>query len=317
MPKPIMIMGIFAADLAFTVTTLPTWGETVLGSEFVLGPGGKGSNQAVAAARLDGNIFFMTKVGSDMFGEIARRTHREAGVSTKYILEAEGHSTGAAAIMVDTNAGDNAIVVTPGAANMLTCAEIDGAKDQIAASACFMTQLELSLDLVEHGLRVARSVGVPTILNPAPACDLSDEFLALCDYATPNEVEAKYLTGIPISTLKEAERAADALLGRGVKNVILTLGARGAFVKNAEISQHVPAFQIGPVVESTGAGDAFNGGLAVGLSEGMDLLEATRFGCATAGISVTRRGTAPSMPRRYEVDAVICGTSGTLQNQPR
>jgi ribokinase len=303
--KPIMIMGIFAADLTFSVKSLPTWGETVLGSEFVLGPGGKGSNQAVAAARLGGNIYFLTKVGTDMFGEIARRTHREAGVSTEFILEAQGRSTGAAAIMVDTKAGDNAIVVTPGAANMLTCAEIDQAKDQIAASACFMTQLELSLDLVEHGLRVARSVSVPTILNPAPACECSDDFLALCDYVTPNEVEATRLTGVPVSTLEAAEQAADVLLIRGVKNVILTLGARGAFVKNSKISQHVPAFQAGPVVESTGAGDAFNGGLAVGLSEGMDLVEATRFGCATAGISVTRRGTAPSMPRREEVDAII------------
>lgn len=303
--KPIMIMGIFAADLAFSLTALPVWGETVLGSEFVLGPGGKGSNQAVAAARLGGNIYFLTKVGSDMFGEIARRTHREAGVSTKFILEAQGYSTGAAAILVDTKAADNAIVVTPGAANMLTRGEIDQAKDQIAASACFMTQLELSLDLVEHGLKVARSVGVPTILNPAPACECSDEFLSLCDYITPNEVEAKYLTGLPIDSLDEAERAADALLKRGVKNVILTLGVRGAFVRNARMAQHVPAFQIGPVVETTGAGDAFNGGLAVGLSEGLDLLEATRLGCATAGISVTRRGTAPSMPKREEVDAVL------------
>lgn len=307
-PRPIMIMGVFAVDLAFQVKSLPTWGETVLGSQFVIGPGGKGSNQAVAAARLGGNVRFLTKVGKDMFSEIAHRTHREAGVSTDFILEADGYATGAAAIILDEKSGENAIVVTPGAANALTPDDIDRAKEATASSACFMTQLELSLNLVEYGLKAARSVGVPTILNPAPACECTDDFLSLCDYATPNEVEAMYLTGVRIETLDDADRAASVLLRRGVRNVILTLGPRGAFIKNTSLTQHVPAFHVGPVVESTGAGDAFNGGLAVGLSEGMDIVNATRFGCAVAGISVTRRGTAPSMPYRHEADALMAKT---------
>lgn len=310
--KPIMIMGVFAVDLAFSVKSLPTWGETVLGSEFVIGPGGKGSNQAVAAARLGGNVCFLTKVGKDMFSEIAYRTHREAGVSTEFILEAAGQTTGAAAIILDEKSRENAIVVTPGAANALTFDDIDHAKERIASASCFMTQLELSLNLVEYGLRVARSVGIPTILNPAPACDCTDAFLSLCDYATPNEIEAMALTGVRIETLDDADRAATALLRRGVRNVILTLGPRGAYIKNAELTQYIPAFHAGPVVESTGAGDAFNGGLAVGLSEGMDIIDATRFGCAVAGISVTRQGTAPSMPHRHEVDSLM---ARVLMNQ--
>lgn len=303
--RPIMIMGVFAVDLAFSVKSLPAWGETVLGSEFVIGPGGKGSNQAVAAARLGGNVCFLTKVGKDMFSEIAHRTHREAGVKTDFILETKDHATGAAAIILDEKSGENAIVITPGAANALTPEDVDRAEETIASSACFMTQLELSLGIVEYGLKVARKAGVPTILNPAPACDCSDGFLSLCDYATPNEMEAMALTGVRIESLDDADRAASALLRRGVRNVILTLGPRGAFIKNDDQVQHIPAFRAGPVVESTGAGDAFNGGLAVGLSEGMDIVTATRFGCATAGISVTRRGTAPSMPYRHEVDALL------------
>jgi ribokinase len=154
---------------------------------------------------------------------------------------------------------------------------------------------------VEYGLRTARELGVPTILNPAPACVLDDSIFQLCDYITPNESEAATLTGCSVETLEEAERAADLLIARGVRNVILTLGARGALVKTPNITQHVAAFAVGKVVETTGAGDAFNAGLAVALSEGLDVVEAARFGCAVAGISVTRHGTAPSMPKRHEV----------------
>ncbi len=303
--RPITIMGIFAIDLAFPVKRLPTWGETVPGSGFALGPGGKGSNQAVAAARLGGEVHFLTKVGADMFGEIARRTYIEAGVGTSFMSETKEYATGAAAIILDEKTGENAIIVTPGAANALTFAEIDQARNQIASSACFMTQLELSMRLVQYGLQVARSLNVPTILNPAPACECTDAFLSLCDFITPNEIEAEALTGFSVASLDQAERAADALMQRGVGNVVLTLGSRGAFVKNAQIAQHIPAFEAGPVVETTGAGDAFNGGLAVALSEGMNIVEATRFGCAVAGISVTRRGTAPSMPMRTEVDELM------------
>jgi ribokinase len=299
--KPITIMGIFAVDLTFLTKSLPVWGETVLGSGFRLGPGGKGSNQSVAAARLGATVYFISKVGNDNFGDIASKTLETEGVDTRFLTRSSEDATGAAAIIIDEASGENAIIVTPGAANTLSPHEIDLARDQIRESALFMTQLELPVALVEHGLKTARELGVPTVLNPAPACELNDSIFPLCDYMTPNESEAATLTGCSVETLQDAERAADVLIARGVRNVILTLGARGALVKTASISQHVAAFNAGKVVETTGAGDAFNAGFAVALSEGLDVVEAARFGCAVAGISVTRHGTAPSMPKRSEV----------------
>jgi ribokinase len=158
-------------------------------------------------------------------------------------------------------------------------------------------------------LKLAHNLGVQTILNPAPALRLPESIFPLCDYLTPNESEAAALTGLPVTNIAEAERAAEALLARGVRNVILTLGAQGALVKNASLAERVPAMDAGPVVETTGAGDAFNGGFAIALAEGRELIAAVRFGCAVAGISVTRRGTAPSMPTRTEVDALLKASS--------
>jgi len=168
-----------------------------------------------------------------------------------------------------------------------------------------VTQLEVPIRAVERGLELARASGVPTIFNPAPAAEFPERLYALCDYLTPNEIEAAALNCRPVRDINDADHAADILLARGAGNVIITLGAQGAFVKNARIAAHVPAFDAGPVLETTGAGDAFNGALAVGLSEGLPLVEAARLGCATAGISVTRFGTALAMPTRAEVDALL------------
>ncbi len=306
--KPLVIMGIYVADVTFRTPSMPVWGETILGTTFKLGPGGKGSNQSVAVARLGSKIFFIAKIGKDPFGQMARDMYSTEGVDARFVLSTAEHSTGAAAIIVDDKRGENAIIVTPGAGNDLTTAEVDAARDQLSGAAAFLTQLELPIGIVEHGLRLARSLGVPTILNPAPVCALSDEMLQLCDYLTPNETEAEGLTGRKIVTIEDAEKAADILLDRGVGTVVLTIGARGALVKNAKIVQHVPAFEAGPVVDTTGAGDAFNGGFAVALAEGLDVVEAVRMGCAVAGISVTRPGTAPSMPTRIELDQLLAGT---------
>ncbi len=303
--KPITIMGIFVADVTFRTRSMPVWGQTLLGTSFMLGPGGKGSNQTVAAARLGGHVYFISKIGDDAFGKMAGDMYTAEHVDMSFVVCSREHSTGAAAIIVDDLKGENAIIVTPGAANALTSAEIDRAREQIRVSSLFLTQLELPLPIVEHGLKLARSLGVPTILNPAPACAISDSLLKICDYLTPNETEAEELTGQSIKTLEDAERAADALLARGVGAVVLTLGERGALVKGGGVNEHVPAFQAGAVVDTTGAGDAFNGGLAVALAEGLDLVSAVRMGCAVAGISVTRPGTAPSMPSRAEVDALL------------
>jgi ribokinase len=305
--KPITVMGIFVVDLAFRTKTLPVWGETVMGAGFRLGPGGKGSNQSVAAARLDGKVFFVSKVGEDNFGDMAQKTYETEGIDTRFLIRTHEGTTGAAGIIVQESSGENAIIVVPGAANALTREEIDRARDQIAQSAVFLTQLELPVPIVEYGLQAARAHGVATILNPAPACALDDSLFALCDYITPNESEAATMTGLPVASVADAEKAANSLLARGVRNVILTRGAQGALVKTRSITEYVDAFDAGPVVDTTGAGDAFNGGFAVALSEGLNVVDATRFGCVVAGLSVTRHGTAPSMPRRAEVDKLLAG----------
>jgi ribokinase len=195
--------------------------------------------------------------------------------------------------------------VVPGACFELTPEEVERARKLIAGALVFVTQLELSLPTVEYGLNLAHSAGVPTILNPAPGCKLPETIFPFCDYMTPNESEAEVLTGIRVASLESAELAADALLARGVRNAVITLGAQGVLVKNASVRQHIPAFFAGEVVETTGAGDAFNGGFAVALAEKKDVAEAARFGCAVAAISVTRPGTAPSMPFRREIDDLL------------
>jgi ribokinase len=301
----IAILGIFVADVAFRTPRNPAWGETVIGSGFKLGPGGKGSNQAVAAARLGGSVGFISKIGKDTFGDLARRMYAEEGIDTAHLYETDDHATGAAAIIIDEVRGENAIIVYPGACNHLTPAEVDLARDAIGRSAAFMTNLELPVPVVMRGLEIAHELGVPTIFNPAPAVPVPPSIFALCDYVTPNESEAAGLTGLPVASLAEAERAANALIAKGARNVVMTLGEKGALVKNAKLTERVPALVAGPVIETTGAGDAFNGGFAVALSEGRDLMAAAEFGCVVAGISVTRPGAAASMPSRGEVDGVM------------
>jgi ribokinase len=302
--KFVTVMGSYVADMAFRTEKLPAWGETYMGKEFRLGPGGKGSNQAVAAARAGARVSFISKLGRDALGDIARQTYREEGIDTRHLLDTEA-ATGAAAIILDAKSGENAIIVVPGACFGLTPEEVAEARDLIAESAVFLTQLELALPTVGFGLELAHSLGVTTILNPAPGCELRDSVYPNCDFLTPNESEAEVLTGIRVRSVDDAERAADALLGRGVGTVVVTLGAQGALVKNRTLREHVAAVDAGSVLETTGAGDAFNGGFAVALAEGRAIVDAVLFGCAVAGISVTRAGTAPSMPRRGEVDRLL------------
>ncbi|MGA3009885.1 MAG: ribokinase [Terracidiphilus sp.] len=301
--KWVTVLGSFVADLAFRTHRIPVWGETLLGSEFKLGPGGKGSNQAVAAARAGGRVSFISKLGLDPFGDMARALYKSEGIDTQFLFKTQS-ATGAATIIIDASKGENAIIVVPGACFEVTAEEVDQARSLIAGSSIFVAQLELPLAVVEHGLALAHSLGVPTILNPAPAAPLPESIYQHIDYITPNESEAAALTGISVSTVADAEKAADAFLARGVPNAIITLGAQGVFVKNADVRAHVPGVNAGKVVETTGAGDAFNGSFAVALSEGMGLVEAARFACAAAGISITRPGTAPSMPTRPEIDAL-------------
>ncbi len=306
----VAILGIFVADLAFTAERLPVMGETLMGQGFRLGPGGKGSNQAVAAARAGGDVAFITRIGGDAFGGVALKAWREAGVETANVVTDPERPTGAAFIFVSSKNGDNAIIVEPGAAGALSPADALAARDAIIGAKVFVTQLEQPIPAAQAALKIARDAGVVTLMNPAPAAELADNFLALCDYVTPNETEAATLTGLTVETPGEARAAADALLKRGVKAVVMTLGARGALYHDGAVSELVPAYAVGKVVDTTGAGDAFAGGFAVALAEGRPPLDAVRFGCATAGISVTKPGTAPAMPSRAEIEVLIAKGSG-------
>ena len=306
MSKSISILGIFVADLTFRTERMPNKGETYIGNSFKLGPGGKGSNQAVAACRAGAETMFITKIGKDTFGEMAMKLYADEGINSKYVWEIPDMSTGAASIVVNEETGDNAIIVVPGAADAMVPDDLDTAEAGIADCAFFMASLEVPIPVMQHGLEVAKRNGVPTILNPAPAAILPDEVYGLSDYFTPNETEAAILAGIPVVTIEDAEEAAKIFLQRGIDTVVITLGEKGAYVRNSVINQHVPAFDMGgKVLETTGAGDAFNGGFAYALAEGMSLIEAVRFGSATAAISVTRLGTAPAMPVNSEIQDLL------------
>jgi ribokinase len=305
MAKKILVLGSFVADAAFRAARMPRWGETLMGSGFALGPGGKGSNQAVAAARAGAEVQMLSRLGEDAFGRLARDTWAADGIDAS-LTENCATATGSAVIMIDEVSGENAIIVVPGACFTLRPKDVEAAREAIRSAGVLLTQLELPLDTVEAGLRSAREAGVRTILNPAPAQSLSDEMLGLADFLIPNESEAALLTGMPVETKAQAAAAAKVLMGRGARCVIVTLGAQGALVcVEGEVAQLVEAFYAGPVLDTTGAGDGFCGGFAAALSEGRSVLEAARFGCATAGISVTRAGTAPSMPRREEILALL------------
>ena len=300
----IVILGIFVADTAYRADRQPKMGETILGTSFVLGPGGKGSNQAVAASMAGGNVTFISRLGKDAFAEIARATWAKAGVKSAITEDAESY-TGAAYIFLENATGNNAIIVAAGAAGRISVEDVEANRALIEGAKVFITQLEQPIPAAKRALEIARAAGVRTILNPAPAAELDDALLALCDIVTPNESETESLTGLPVTTIPEAEAAARALLARGVGACLITLGERGALYVDRNRSFHVPVISAGKVLDTTGAGDAFNGGFAVALTEGRDVADAVRFGCATAGISVTRSGTAPAMPARAEIDALL------------
>jgi len=300
----VAILGIFVADLAFRAGRMPAIGETIAGTGFKMGPGGKGSNQAVAAARVGANVTFISKIGRDDFGRVALDTWQREGITTS-VAQSDTDPTGAAFIYVNDKTGENAIIVVPGAASTITAADVERSADAIRNAAVFVTQLEQPIPAAMRGLEIAHAAGVATIFNPAPAEPVPDAIYPFCDYVTPNESEASLLTGVKVVSLDDARRAGDVFLGKGVRAALITLGENGALLHSRSASLHVPAFNAGPVVETAGAGDAFNGGFAAALARGDTPETAARFGCAVAGISVTRPGTAPSMPTLAEVKALL------------
>ena len=304
----VTVLGIYVADLVFFGQKIPQAGETVLGNNFVVGPGGKGSNQAVAASKAGVKTHFISKIGDDQFGRMAIEMYDEAKVDYSNVSISEDHSTGAAAIMVDEVTGANAINVYPGASGAMTKKDIDDAEPAIRNSKIFLTQLEAPKETVMYALKKASDLGVTTILNPAPAACIDKSVLPLIDYFTPNEIEASFYVNHKVETPDDARKAAQSLLDMGIKNVVITLGERGSFFANAHEAFFCPVATLKtPVVDTTGAGDAFNAGLAVGLAENMSVREAMAFASATAGLSTTKIGTAKAMPNREQIEECLGG----------
>lgn len=299
--KPIVVVvGSSNMDLVCKSERIPVVGETILGGDFLMVPGGKGANQAVAAAKLGAEVFFIARLGDDIFGAKSLENFKNVGLNAKHVLRTSDAPSGVALIMVDEK-GNNSIVVAPGANSKLSAEDIEKARADIASAGALVAQLEVPLETIEHAADLVKSSNVPFVLDPAPARELSDELLQKVDVLTPNETEARILTGIDVTGENSARRASEKLLGRGVKTVILTMGKDGFLLTDSDQSQFVSAQKI-DAVDSTAAGDAFTGALAVGIAEGKSLLDAALFANYVAALSVTKMGAQSSMPAITEVE---------------
>ena len=301
--KSISVLGIFVADIIFFGKNIPEVGETVLGNKYVIGPGGKGSNQAVAAAKAGGSTFFISKIGDDQFGEMAKKIYDEVGVDYSKVIISKEHLTGAAGILINEK-GENSINVVPGASGTLTIDDIDRSLDIIKNSSIFLTQLEAPKEVVFYALKKAKENNISTILNPAPAADIDPEIFPLIDFFTPNEIEASYYVNNEVKNQEDAKKASKHMLEMGIKNIIITLGDKGAYFASKNEEFYVDALKL-KVLDTTGAGDAFNGALAVALIEDKNMKEAVNFANLAAGLSTTKIGTANSMPSRSEIDKIF------------
>ena len=304
-PARICVVGSLNTDLTFRTARLPKPGETVRASEFHIGQGGKGANQAVMAARLGAQVTMVGRVGRDAFGDATLRHITREGIDTVYIKEDVNAPSGTAAIIVDDEAR-NCILVVPGANGTLTPQDVCDAESAIRSARVLLCQLEVPTESVLEAFRIARAAKVRTILNPAPAADLPGELLRLTDICVPNEPELELLAEISVRTMEEIERAARRIIDRGPPTVLVTLGERGVLIVTEDASEHVPAFPMDPV-DTTGAGDAFIGALAVFLAEDRILLEAVRWASAAAALSVTKLGAQASFPSRADVEGLFVG----------
>jgi len=299
----IVVVGSSNTDMVVRSQKIPSPGETILGSEFDIIQGGKGANQAVAAARAGSKVSFIARVGNDDFGKTAVSGYKKDHINTDHIINDPLYPTGVAIILVDENTGQNSIVVAPGANGQLSVPDIDKAEDEIAHAKVVLMQLEVPLEVIRHTLSLAQKYGVKTILNPAPAQALSDDILRSVDIITPNETEAELLTGMKLTNTETIIRAADFLLQKVNEAVIITLGSNGVYfkLKNGE-EAFVTTTKV-DVVDTTAAGDVFNGYFATAVSEGMDFQSAIRLANQAAAVSVTRKGAQPSIPLLHEINA--------------
>jgi len=299
----ISVLGIFVADISFFGKNIPSVGETILGDSYNIGPGGKGCNQAIAIARLGGKVSFISKLGKDDYGKLALDTLKKNRIDTSQIIEKEGLQTGVAGIMVDKNTGKNAINVITGAPSTLTNEDIKDKIEIIKKSKIFLTQLEIPKEVTLNCLKIAKENNVLTILNPAPASSLSKDFFNYIDYFTPNETEAEFYTGIKITNQNEAKLASEKLLNLGIKKVIITLGEKGLFYSDGKEDIFLKATSV-KAIDTTGAGDAFNGGLAFALSQNKSIEKALSLANQVAGLSTTKLGAGNSMPTLSNLDPI-------------
>jgi ribokinase len=295
----IVVVGSSNTDMIIKLARIPRPGETILGGEFVTAAGGKGANQAVAAARAGGQVTLVARVGQDMFGEQAVAGFVKDGIDVQYVFRDKSSPSGVALIFVAQD-GENSIAVASGANGRLSPADVRKARSVFAGAAALVMQLETPLETVETAAELAAKAGVRVILNPAPAQSLPDSLLRHVSLLTPNESEAELLTGVRVTNAASAGKAAAKLRARGIETVIITLGAKGALVVSPSGQELVPGFSV-QAVDTTAAGDVFNGALAVALAEGQPLVAAVRFANAAAALSVTRLGAQPSAPKRQEI----------------
>ncbi|QAT49103.1 ribokinase [Caproiciproducens sp. NJN-50] len=300
----VAVFGSFVVDLMARSPHLPVAGETVKGSMFRMGPGGKGFNQCVAAHKAGADVAMITKLGKDVFADVALNTMSRLGMPKNHLFYSAENETGIALILVDEKTSQNEIIIVPGACSTITPEEVKAIEPVLLESDYVLLQLEVNQEANEMAADLAVRHGCRVIVNTAPYAPLTDEFLSRAYIVTPNEVEAEELTGVPVTDLASAKRAADFFYKKGVGKVIITLGSKGVFVSSDGREEIIPAFPVN-AIDTTGAGDAFSGGLLAALAEGKDIWEAVRFSSALAAISVQRLGTTPSMPSREEIDAFL------------
>ena len=302
MHPSILVVGSSNTDMVIKADHLPLPGETLIGGHFFMNPGGKGANQAVAAARCGGDVTFIAKIGNDIFGREAIQLFKNEGINTSYVFSSEHYPSGVALITVD-NKGENTIVVASGANANLTEKDIHSAETAIEDSSIVLMQLEVPIETVSYVAEVAKRKNKIVVLNPAPACALPNDLLRNVAIITPNETEAEVLTGINVTDMDGAMKAAERLSMKGVDTVIITLGARGALVLHESTFTIIPAMEVN-AVDTTAAGDVFNGVLVSALAEGKSILDAVSFACTAATISVTRLGAQASAPTKNEIEAI-------------
>ena len=302
MSERIVVIGSCNTDMVINMDRLPLPGETVIGGNFFMNAGGKGANQAVAAARLGGNVCFVAKIGNDHFGSRSIEQYKAEGIDIEHVTVDNGHPSGVALIMVDSN-GENCIAVASGANARLMPADIDRAKGTIEHGDIVLMQLETPIGTVEHAARLAHAKGKRVVLNPAPAMALSDALLGKLYMLIANETETELITGVKITDMESVCRAADIICDKGVKNVVITLGSKGAFVKENGAYHKVPAVKV-KAVDATAAGDTFCGAICVALAEHKGVLEAVEFANKCASVTVTRMGAQSSLPYRREIDKI-------------